>query len=105
METDPDLGMGGPSVGWLHAACRAMERVRDPALMAAHTVPTLFVAAGNDTVVDSGATDAYAHALRAGALLHVPGAKHELLQERDQFREPLLAAIDAFVPGTDPIED
>ena len=101
---DPDLGMAGPSVGWLHAACRAMKRVRNPALMAAHTVPTLFVSAGNDAVVDSATIDAYAFALRAGAHLHIPGAKHELLQERDQFREPLLSAIDAFVPGTDPID-
>ena len=103
VEADADLGMAGPSIGWLHAACRAMQQVRDPGLMAAHTVPTLFVSAGNDVVVDSRATDAYAHALRAGALLDVPGAKHELLQERDTIREPLLAAIDAFVPGTDPI--
>ena len=105
VEADPDLSMAGPSVGWLDAACRAMERVRDPALVAAHVVPTLMVSAGNDSVVDSRAIDAYAHALRAGAHLTVPGAKHELLQERDRFREPLLAAIDAFVPGTDPIAD
>ena len=100
---DHDLGLAGPTVAWTHAACRAMERARDPALMAAHTVPTLFVSAGADSVVDSRAIDAYAHALRAGAHLDVPGAKHELLQERDRYRDPLLAAIAAFVPGTDPI--
>ena len=103
VEADPDLGLAGPTVSWTHAACRAMERVQDPALMAAHTVPTLFVSAGADTVVDSRAIDAYAYALRAGAHLNMPGAKHELLQERDRHRVPLLAAIDAFVPGTDPL--
>ncbi|MEP4420111.1 MAG: alpha/beta hydrolase, partial [Nitratireductor sp.] len=29
------------------------------------------------------------------------GARHELLQEADIYREQLLAAFAAFVPGTD----
>ena len=96
----PELELGPPSFGWLHAAHRAMKAVRRPALMAAHTVPTLFVSAGADRVVSSPAIEAYALALRAGAYLDIPGARHELLQERDTVREPLMAAIDAFVPGT-----
>jgi len=39
--------------------------------------------------------------LRLGSLLMIDGARHEILQERDIYREPLLAAFDAFIPGTD----
>ena len=35
-----------------------------------------------------------------GHVLTIDGARHELLQERDRYREQLLAAFDAFVPGT-----
>jgi len=30
----------------------------------------------------------------------VAGARHELLMEQDRFRMQVLAAFDAFVPGT-----
>ena len=30
----------------------------------------------------------------------MPGARHELLMEQDRFRMQVLAAFDAFVPGT-----
>jgi len=33
--------------------------------------------------------------------LTIDGAKHELLQEKDFYREQLLAAFFAFVPGSD----
>ena len=38
--------------------------------------------------------------LRAGSHLIVPGARHELLMEQDRFRGQVLAAFDAFVPGS-----
>ena len=31
----------------------------------------------------------------------IDGARHEILQEADIYREQLLAAFDAFIPGTD----
>ena len=38
--------------------------------------------------------------LRAGSHLIVPGARHELLMEADRYPRAILAAFDAFVPGT-----
>ena len=32
-------------------------------------------------------------------MIRVPGAKHELLSERDIFRQQFFAAFDAFIPG------
>jgi hypothetical protein len=58
-------------------------------------------AAGADMVVSTRAIERYATGLRAASLLTIDGARHELLQEADIYREQLLAAFAAFVPGTD----
>ena len=36
-----------------------------------------------------------------GRIITIDGARHELLQEADIYREQVLAAIDAFIPGSD----
>jgi alpha-beta hydrolase superfamily lysophospholipase len=38
--------------------------------------------------------------LRAGALVTIPGARHEMMMERDVYRSQFWAAFDAFVPGS-----
>ena len=58
-------------------------------------------AAGADQVVSTKAVEAYTRRLRVGSLLMIDGAKHEILQEADVYREQLLAAFDAFIPGQD----
>lgn len=97
----PELALGGPTVAWIRAACRAVDRVSEPDFMARIYIPTLFVAAGADEVVSTTAIEEYAHMLRSGSLLTVDGARHELLQEADIYREQVLAAFDAFIPGSD----
>jgi lysophospholipase len=97
----PQLATGGPTVRWVRSACRAAARVQEQAFVEKFRVPTLFVAAGADTIVSTPAVEAYARRLRSGSVLVVDGARHELLQERDIFRAQFLAAFDAFVPGTE----
>lgn len=99
---DPDggLGLGGPTAGWLSAAFAAFRRVRDPAHMMRVQVPTLMVVAGADRVVSIPATEAYAHRLRSATLIKITGARHELMQEADLFREQFMAAFSVFVPGS-----
>jgi len=100
-EKFPKLALGGPTVAWIRAACRAVATVENPAFMQRITIPVMFVGAGNDEVVSTRAIAAYARRLRGGSILTIAGARHELLQEADIFREQLLAAFDAFIPGND----
>ncbi|MCX7303163.1 MAG: alpha/beta hydrolase [Hyphomicrobiales bacterium] len=100
-EKFPKLALGGPTVAWIRAACRAVAVVENPAFMQRITIPVMFVGAGNDEVVSTRAIAAYARRLRGGSILTIAGARHELLQEADIFREQLLAAFDAFIPGSD----
>jgi lysophospholipase len=87
-------------VAWAHAACIAADTVGDPDFMARLRIPTLFVASGADQVVSTRAVEDYAQRLRAGSLLTIDGARHEIMQEADAYREPFLAAFSAFVPGS-----
>ncbi|WP_420961009.1 alpha/beta fold hydrolase [Brucella sp. IR073] len=100
----PQLGLGGPTARWVSSALRAMDQVHDHHFMSNFSIPTLIVAAGADKVVSTLTTERYAARLRNGALLVIDGARHEILQEADFFREQLLAAFDAFIPGSDFLE-
>jgi lysophospholipase len=103
VETFPELGMGGPTVAWVSRVCEAIDTVSEPDFMAKIHIPILFVAAGADEVVSTPAIEAFARGLRSGSIVTIDGARHEILQEADRYREQLLAAFDAFVPGSDPV--
>ena len=94
--------VGDPSIAWLAAAFRAMARLADPRVPAAIRVPVLIVGAGADPVCGTAASERFAQRLRAGHIVILPDARHEILSERDAIRQDFWAAFDAFVPGTDP---
>ncbi len=96
----PELCIGPPTIGWLNAACLAMREASDPAFAAAIDVPTLVVSAGSDKVVSPLATERFVRNMRLGSEIVLPGAKHEILMERDAIRAAFWAAFDAFIPGT-----
>jgi lysophospholipase len=94
----PELGLGPPSAAWLHSVCVAAEKVMQMEFAAQIHVPILFVAAGADRVVSTRAIEDYSRRLRSGSLLVIDGARHEILQEADFYREQFLAAFKAFLP-------
>jgi lysophospholipase len=100
VEAEPAVAIGSPTVSWIDAAFRTMGEFTDEAYAGRLRQPLLLVAAGQDTIVSTPATSAFAVRLRAGSHLVIPGARHELLMEQDRYREQFWAAFDAFVPGT-----
>lgn len=102
-DTFAPLSLGGPTVAWIRAACQAAEIVQDPAFMTRIKVPVMFIGAGADEVVSTKLVADYARKLRGGAMLTIDGARHEILQEADLYREQFFAAFDAFIPGTDEV--
>lgn len=101
----PQLGVTSLTAGWLHAACRAMRRLEDTDFIAQLHIPTLIVTAGADRVVDCAAAERLAWRMRSGHALSLPHARHELLQEKDLYRAPFLAAFEAFVEGVMPLPE
>jgi lysophospholipase len=96
----PDIAIGPPTFGWLYAACRAMRLAAEPDFGPSIKVPVLVVSGAMDRLVSQTAAEALAASLRAGGQVVIPGARHEILMERDAIREQFWAAFDAFVPGS-----
>lgn len=96
----PELTVGAPTISWLHAACRAMTEASSPAFAASIRIPTLMIAAGEDKVVSPLAIERFAREMRIGSQIVIPGARHEILMERDPIRGLFWAAFDAFIPGS-----
>jgi lysophospholipase len=95
----PDLAIGAPTASWISASARAIERVSDPDHIGDIAIPSLLIAAGLDRIVSNRAIEDVARRLRSGGCLTVDGARHELLQEADRYREQALAAVLAFLSG------
>jgi lysophospholipase len=100
LQAAPHLGIGLPTVGWAAAACSSISTINSPAFMSSIKVPILIVAAGNDQIVSTPAIERFASRIKNCTRIVLAGAKHEILQERDQLREQLWAAFDAYIPGS-----
>src|SRR5918998_179476 len=97
--------IGAPTVAWLHAAFRFMARFGEASFPLQVRVPTLVVAAGADPICDTPAIERFAARLKVGNAIVIPGARHEILMERDAVRDQFWAAFDAFIPGTPDFPD
>lgn len=97
---DPTLGLASPTIAWADTAFRTMHGFRAAQYPSKIRQPILMMAASHDTVVSTAAIEEFAYHLRAGSHLVIAGAKHEILQEQDRYRQQFWAAFDAFVPGT-----
>jgi lysophospholipase len=95
----PEIGLGGPTVGWVHAAFRLMRGFEHADYPRAIATPTLVIASGADRVVDLRAIERFATRLRAGGLIVIDGARHEVMVERDLYRQQFFAAFDAYAGG------
>ncbi len=97
----PELALGWPTIGWLHAAIRRMNEFKDPDFAREIATPILIAASGADHVVDTRATERFASHLRTGRLIIIDGAEHEILVERDTHRDLFWTAFDQFIPGVE----
>jgi lysophospholipase len=95
-----DGAIGDPTVAWVSAAFRVMTKLTHAATPLSIRLPTLVVAAGADAVCATPVIERFAARLKGGHAIVIPGARHEILMERDAIRDEFWAAFDAFVPGT-----
>lgn len=96
----PFLVASRPTACWLNQALSAMEMVRRPEHLASIHIPTLILAAGADSIVPLREIEEMGSYFRAGKVVPIDRARHELFQEADLYREQALAAVAAFLPGS-----
>ncbi|MEM1287224.1 MAG: alpha/beta hydrolase [Pseudomonadota bacterium] len=97
LEDHPQLGLGGPTYGWLNQCARGMARMWDQSLLSRISTPTLFVQAGADEVVSPDAVERLAAAVPTATMVRLPRSKHEPMFEADPIRDLFFAASDAFL--------
>ncbi|WP_377290922.1 alpha/beta fold hydrolase [Rhizobium sp. SG2393] len=96
----PGLGMGPPSARWLSESFAAIRRVTRHEHLTRITIPTLVLAPTADRLVPHISVENLCRIFRAGHMVPVDGARHELFQEADRYRSQAIAAILAFIPGS-----
>lgn len=99
-EQAPALALGSATIQWVYAACQSMAELAVPDFPQKVALPILILGGTRDSLVSIRAMEQLAREVRIGSFLMIPGARHEILMERDVFREQFWAAFDAFVPGT-----
>ena len=97
----PELSISWPSARWLNETLRTMARVTHQDHLTRIRIPTLLLCPTRDALVPRKAIGDLARIFRAARLIEIDGARHELFQEADRFRAQALAAIEAFIPGSD----
>ncbi len=99
VDADPSIGIGAPTIGWLNAAMRVSLRMAEPDFSSAVPMPVLMVLAGAESIVSNRAAEDLSRRIKTTAHLRIPGARHEILMERDVFRDQFWVAFDAFIQG------
>ncbi|MGL6262075.1 alpha/beta fold hydrolase [Vibrio sp. WXL210] len=97
-DTMPQLRLGGPSTHWVWQSLKAIKAIHAQTDKIA--VPLLVLQAGEEQIVANTAQDEFMHKLATTrkdcAFEVINGARHELLFEQDQYRQPTLNSILAF---------
>ena len=97
-ETRPEIVMGPGSWGWVERAYASMRALERPGVLEAVKIPVFIAATTADGLVSFRAIARAARRLPDCELMRFgTEARHELLREVDAVRDPLLAAIDAFL--------
>jgi lysophospholipase len=90
-DDNPQIRLGGVTGNWLKAAAIAMNKVEQ--LAPQFPTPALVIQAGEDEVVDNKRQGRVSMRLANCKKMVVAGARHELLMEKDQYRQPCMQAI------------
>lgn len=101
MKEHPELTLGPPTARWLRECFTTIDKVLTPNHLFSINIPTVVIAPTRDGVVPYIAQERLSRYFRAGQLVPVNGARHEIFQERDVYRAAALAAFNAFIPGSD----
>lgn len=94
-EQKPELKLGGPSTRWVWQSLMATKQCIQ--LTRQITIPTLVLQGGKDTIVSNAAQIKFIARLAKtnpnSELLMILDAKHEILFEKDEFRNQALDAV------------
>lgn len=93
----PEIAQGGATYAWLHEAFKSIKVITRPDFGRGIRIPVLILGASKDRLVDP-LTNRYVGVNIPGAEFYlIEGAMHEILMDRDPFREIFWARFDDFM--------
>lgn len=95
--SNPSLRHGDPTFGWVKNALISCRELFNGGRLSRVTIPCLFAAAGDDALVDNHAIHRAARLIQNAEFIHLDGARHEILMEKDIYRRPFLNGFDNLV--------
>lgn len=87
---NPDLQVGGVTNGWVYHAYQSCRHVMDPGRLKSVRIPCLIAQAGKEVFVDNRSINKAISLLPNVSSLTFKDARHEILMERDEFRDRFL---------------
>lgn len=90
----PELGLGGPTLRWLHAALQEFKYFETATLP---DLPILAFVGGREQVVAGEAVRKYARELPDCKLVEFPTSQHEIWMETPDIQDQAWAEIDALL--------
>jgi lysophospholipase len=97
IDGDPRLAAGGATWGWLDAAFRSIQRLREPGVLERIETPVLMLLGTEEFVVRPESIIAAAKRLPHAQLLNIPGGHHELFIDTDAVQEYIWPRIWRFL--------
>lgn len=93
----PEIALGGATYGWIHESLRSIAKVVKPEFGRGIRIPMLIIAASEDTLIDN-VSNRYVGVNIPGAEFYmIEGAMHEILMDKDVYREQFWRYFDAFI--------
>ncbi len=96
----PELRVGSPTYRWLDIAFDSISMVRKSNYLGAVRTPILITSSLDDKEVIAADHERACGLIPNCRLLSIPGARHDLYMERDEFRDQMFNAFDQFATET-----
>ncbi|MDX1923469.1 MAG: alpha/beta hydrolase [Alphaproteobacteria bacterium] len=93
----PELKVGGLTYGWLYAFLQSAKRLEQDLARGAPRIPYLVMGSQEDPLVETSGFTFVASMLPNCKVQYLHGAKHELLQEKEEFRLQTWEWMDQFL--------
>jgi lysophospholipase len=102
IKANPALAIGGVSFGWLVAAFNSAALLLSRGYAESIVTPTLVFAAEHEMLISNATNEAFVHRMPYGIYEVIADGRHELLRERDEIRQLVLAKLLRFFqsPGS-----
>jgi len=96
-DAKPDYRVGGVTWGWLAAVLRAIKRLHDPGYLENIKTPVLALCCGQDIVTPPTKSIPLLRRLPHCDIVTVQGARHDLMNEAEHYRQDAWRHIDGFL--------